>query len=387
MAVFGNLLDKYSMRYYELLEARADFIVNKQGQKLELRAIEDTGSKLPASEVISQLLKADPTKNRQSIQWIANQYLNKKFKLEDVSRIRDDLEKFYQIQNKLPEKDLNKYSYVDLMNLVDKNFNIELDTSNELGEDVEVLYNGPLGLLAVPKTEEASCKLGSDTRWCTAAKNINQFDYYNKSGPLYIWKDKSGAKYQFHFEESQFMDAQDQEIPHELLKQWRESHPVLSKLFKKCEKELLSKKKPRSLYIYVRDVIKGRWPEAEPYIIKNPGCAYQYAKDLIKGRWPEAEPYIKNSAVDACLYAIDVIEGRWPAAEPIIMKDPHYAYRYAKSVLLRRWPEAEPYILSDSDTAYWYARYVIKRRWPEAEHIIASDRWEWRRYQEEFRIE
>jgi hypothetical protein len=69
------------------------------------------------------------------------------------------------------------------------------------------------------------------------------------------------------------------------------------------------------------------------------------------------------------------------------MKDPHYAYRYAKSVLLRRWPEAEPYILSDSDTAYWYARYVIKRRWPEAEHIIASDRWEWRRYQEEFRIE
>jgi len=217
------------MFVYQLVEARADFIANKQGQKLELRAIEDTGSKLPATEIINQLLKADPTKNQQSIQWIANQYLNKKFKLEDVSRIRDDLSKFYQIQNKLPEKDLNRYSYVDLMNLVDKHFNIELDTNldSDFGNDVEVLYNGPLGLLAVPKTEEASCRLGSGTRWCTAAKNNNQFNYYNSTGPLYIWKDKSGAKYQFHFEESQFMDAQDQPIPHELLTQWRESHPVI----------------------------------------------------------------------------------------------------------------------------------------------------------------
>jgi hypothetical protein len=289
------------MRYYELLESRADFIASKQGQKLEARASEDTGSKLPASKVITQLLRADPTKNQQPIQWIANQYISGKFKLEDVSRIKDDLSKFYQIQNKLPEKDLNRYSYVDLMNLVDQHFNIELDTSDELGEDVDVLYNGPLGLLVSPKTEEASCKLGSGTRWCTAAKNNNKFDYYNNTGPLYIWKDKSGQKYQFHFESIQFMNAQDQNIPHELLIQWRESHPVISKLFKKGEEKLLSMKDYLSierLYSYARFELKKRWLEAEPYIMKDPEWAYRYAVNIFKRRWTEAEPYIrKNNSI------------------------------------------------------------------------------------------
>ncbi len=39
-------------------------------------------------------------------------------------------------------------------------------------------------------------------------------------------------------------------------------------------------------------IIKGRWLEAEPYIMKDPEWAYWYARDIIKGRWPEAEPYI-----------------------------------------------------------------------------------------------
>ena len=277
-----------------ITESRADFIANKQGQKLEARATEDTGSKMSATEIISQLLKADPTKNQQSIQWIANQYLAGKFKLEDVSRIRDDLSKFYQIQNKLEQRDLNKYSYVDLMNLVDNHFNVELDASNELGDDVEVLYNGPLGLLVIPKTEEASCRLGSGTRWCTAAKNNNKFDFYNEQDPLYIWKDKSGAKYQFHFRFMQFMDAQDQEIPHEILMLWRETHPVISKLFKKYEKEILDAGNALTIFQYARNIIKGRWPEAEPYIMKDPKWAAAYAVWVIKDRWPEAEPYIEK---------------------------------------------------------------------------------------------
>jgi len=45
---------------------------------------------------------------------------------------------------------------------------------------------------------------------------------------------------------------------------------------------------------YVHNVIKGRWPEAEPVIMKNAKMAYWYAKHIIKGRWPEAEPFIKS---------------------------------------------------------------------------------------------
>lgn len=50
-----------------------------------------------------------------------------------------------------------------------------------------------------------------------------------------------------------------------------------------------------SAYLYARDVVKGRWPEAEPSIVKDLQWAFPYARDVIQGRWPEAEPTILKS--------------------------------------------------------------------------------------------
>ena len=36
-------------------------------------------------------------------------------------------------------------------------------------------------------------------------------------------------------------------------------------------------KDPESAYLYARDVIKGRWAEAEPTIMKDPKYAYEYS--------------------------------------------------------------------------------------------------------------
>ena len=47
-------------------------------------------------------------------------------------------------------------------------------------------------------------------------------------------------------------------------------------------------------YFYALNVIKGRWPEGEEFIIENPFFAYIYACNVIKGRWPEAEQTIKK---------------------------------------------------------------------------------------------
>jgi len=81
----------------------------------------------------------------------------------------------------------------------------------------------------------------------------------------------------------------------------------------------------------------------EPLIVKNPNAitkvpfrAYCYAHSVIKGRWPEAEPYIR--------------------------KDPWSAYEYALYLVGGRWPEAEPYIVKNPKWAHWYARRVIKGR-------------------------
>ena len=71
-----------------------------------------------------------------------------------------------------------------------------------------------------------------------------------------------------------------------------------------------------------------------------------------------------------CFYAIDVIKDRWLEAEPIIMRDPVWACEYAKTVIKGRWPEAEETILKDHRSMYLYARNVIKGRWPEAERVL-----------------
>jgi hypothetical protein len=63
-------------------------------------------------------------------------------------------------------------------------------------------------------------------------------------------------------------------------------------------------KDPGWAYWYAREIIKGRWPEAEPYIMKDPQWALIYARDVIKDRWPEAESYIEKDTQLARKYAI-----------------------------------------------------------------------------------
>jgi len=52
------------------------------------------------------------------------------------------------------------------------------------------------------------------------------------------------------------------------------------------------KDNPRELYLYARDVVIGRWPEAEPTIMKDPEYAHYYSRYVTGERWPEAEPTI-----------------------------------------------------------------------------------------------
>lgn len=57
-------------------------------------------------------------------------------------------------------------------------------------------------------------------------------------------------------------------------------------------------------------------------------AALEYTRFDLKGRWPEAEKYILTSPAYSFFYASYVIKGRWPEAEPIILSDPHYGIRY-----------------------------------------------------------
>jgi len=62
--------------------------------------------------------------------------------------------------------------------------------------------------------------------------------------------------------------------------------------------------------------------------LSSPKNAYRYALEVIRGRFPEAEPVIAQYGYWALWYARDVIKGRWVEAEPVIAQDPKCAADY-----------------------------------------------------------
>lgn len=120
---------------------------------------------------------------------------------------------------------------------------------------------------------------------------------------------------------------------------------------------------------YAQYAIKRRWPEGEPIILTDPSRAALYAEYVIGDRWPEAEPLIMTTGPcrgqNIQRYAKEVMKGRWLEAESNLAKDAEYSYIYAREVIKGRFHEAEPTIKANTQYAYQYARDCIKGRWED----------------------
>ncbi len=288
-----------------------------------------------SQNVLSRIESVDPTPNKKYVLWIVRQFVKNSLKLEDINEfLRNDIQDFHELPKQRKqqlgiETDINKYTWRDLREIATKlkkatdlEEPVDANLDYEHIDDMEVLYVGDMGQLIIPRTTEASCEIGSGTRWCTAAtQSDNMFRNYSKQGPLYVWipsrkmpEKKQSNKFQFHFgEDFQFMDENDERIDSELLQYFRTKHPVLKKVFAKSEEAI--KQDPRKAYYYADDAIGGRFPEGEEAIKQSPQYAFMYARDFIKGRWPEGEEAIKQNPYYAFAYARDFIKGRWPEAE------------------------------------------------------------------------
>ena len=342
-----------------LLEYRRDITQQKLANELGVIA---NNEKITPEDVLVQVETIDPTKNKQYVLWLVKQLVKKQFRLEDAHRVTKLLTDFISVKNRLPleQRDIGRFDFYKLDDLIDKTMNVELEkdtaTSNGTFPVVpgsKVLYNGPLGQLAIPETEAASCELGRGTKWCTAANKDNKFEDYNEMGPLYVWRDKNGEKYQIHFDAREVTDSSNRRLTNAEILQLRK-HPILSKLFAKEESSMLAQGDAMPLARYAAYMIKGRWPEAEEMIAKEPRAAFSYARTVLKQRWPEAEPVIMKEPMVAVDYAAEIIRGRWPEAEANILKSPIAAVDYAILVLKAPWPEAESAIRRDRDA---WARY------------------------------
>jgi len=198
----------------------------------------------------SWLEQSDPSPAKKYVNWMIVRYLKGDIRrLEDIpSRIAPALMKFQSLQNKKKLKpehsDINKirsiedamdeYSIDSNQTQGNKSQAKSVEKSMYDSNEAQLIFNSPEYKIVVPKTEEASCFFGKNTRWCTAAANNNQFDNYSQDGPLYIILHKpTNSRWQFSFASGEYMDERDEPINLIEFFEFLKSHEPVYQVFKK----------------------------------------------------------------------------------------------------------------------------------------------------------
>ena len=153
-----------------------------------------------------QLFEAyDPTPNKQYTQYIVKWYLTDNThsfpNIEDgTSTLRDSLEEFRRMKERLPERYRDIAQYTSAKNFMDsvQYFKEEYGKKEELpAGQHKIIYNNPKYAKAYwAIDEDAACYLGQGTQWCTAAtRSTNYFNEYDSKGPLLIFHMKKEINY------------------------------------------------------------------------------------------------------------------------------------------------------------------------------------------------
>ena len=115
---------------------------------------------------------------------------------------------FDKFQSQLEKKDINQYkNFIELESALHPLIHKQKEREEE--SKVDKIYEDDTFLVVVPQTESSSCKYGSNTRWCTAAKNDNRFHTYTQGNQRLYYiinkKKSSGSNYSkiaIHFNNS-----------------------------------------------------------------------------------------------------------------------------------------------------------------------------------------
>jgi len=161
--------------------------------------------------------------NSKYIEWLAKQFIVNGFSEQEIDKedLLELLNNFDNLSEKnvVKNKDINSYkSLYDLRNLVE--FSQDQLKSKELNKKkekkYETIYSDGDWLVTQPNSMEASCKLGSNTKWCiSATKGNNAFDNYSSIGTrfIFVFNKQNNKKYAISYvpdsNEIEIFDEQD----------------------------------------------------------------------------------------------------------------------------------------------------------------------------------
>jgi hypothetical protein len=141
--------------------------------------------------------------------------------LENLNQIEEVIElikDFNKYSSQFPKKDINQYvSFNELESVI--NFVRTKNKDKELEGQAKKIYEKGDFVVIQPKTEQASCKYGSNTKWCVTSKGSGHFNRYTagRQGLYFIINkakstNKNYSKVAIHFDDSgemRYWDSQD----------------------------------------------------------------------------------------------------------------------------------------------------------------------------------
>ena len=181
--------------------------------------------------ILMQILNIDPTKKKAYTQWVLSKWDNESKEIERSLKNGKLKTLFDYVQN-TPSLQLQTLkTFEDGISKVSVTLKSFLYAKhNDASDDFDIEFDDDNWIIAVPNTSEASERLGKGCKWCTAGAYgdaESYFENYTQKGPLYInfdlTKSQKGidnvdypfTRYQFSFEEKQFMDYHNDPITDE----------------------------------------------------------------------------------------------------------------------------------------------------------------------------
>lgn len=176
-------------------------------------------------ETFNYIVALDPTLKPNKMgkygKWLLSLWRKGMFTPQNFMKTKKYLETYNKFINVIQQKDINQIRSVEELGEIVKPYidNPNMQTSKTQANKETKLkgainaYEDDRWVVIVPITKEASMLYGKGTKWCTAAKKDNQFEFYNASGNLYIIIDKqTGRKYQWHLKTHELRDEKNDSV-------------------------------------------------------------------------------------------------------------------------------------------------------------------------------
>jgi hypothetical protein len=141
--------------------------------------------------IIEDAYEGDPSPSKKYFTWISKIFIERDQAGMDIN-INDLIsliQYFDKNQHKFEKKDIYQYTYDEFIKKYEEA--ITKISKREMAlSGVEKLYEDDKYVLVRPKNKEASCKYGSNTKWCIASNTNNYFNNYSDENLFFFVIDK-----------------------------------------------------------------------------------------------------------------------------------------------------------------------------------------------------